>query len=83
MIHRRYEYLVIPRASRFFHARFALRLLRCRWKSITLALLFIAGPVALAMWVVPYSASTLVNVRGLGPDGLIAVPKERGKVFGF
>jgi hypothetical protein len=63
MTRRRIEYLVIPSGGLLLRPGFPLRLLVWRWKAIALAFLVIAGPVLLAMWIVPYSASTIIEVN--------------------
>jgi len=75
LVHRRRcEYLVLPRVIRFLRTRFALRLLVCRWRLIVATFLLIAGPVLLAMWVVPYSAGAVIKVKWLDSKGYVQDP---------
>lgn len=71
MIRLPHQRLEIPGLVRMIRAGFVWRLLACRWRVIALSLLFIAGPVILAMWIVPYAASVTVRVKGPGPGGLL------------
>jgi hypothetical protein len=63
--------LLIPGARAFLRWSFASRLLKYRWRVWTLAVLLIAGPVTLAMWLVPYSWTARVKLNRLDPGGIV------------
>jgi hypothetical protein len=71
MIRLPYQRLELPGFTSFLRLGFAARLLICRWKTLAMALFLIVGPVALAMWLVPYSVRVTIEVPGLGPSGVL------------
>lgn len=78
-----YQRLEIPGFARVIRAGFIWRLFGYRWRVIALSLFFIAGPVILAMWIVPYAASVTIEVKDPGPGGLLTNQPSANNVVGF
>lgn len=71
MIRLPYQRLEIPNFRQAGRPGFVLRLLKFRWRVLALSLLFILGPVILAMWIIPCAASVTIKVKDLGPGGIL------------
>ncbi|MBI1176364.1 hypothetical protein GC207_02875 [bacterium] len=83
MIRLPYQRLEIPSFRRAGRPGFVLRLLKYRWRVLALSFLFIAGPVILAMWIVPYAASVTIKVKDLGPGGILTNQPPSKPIVGF
>lgn len=83
MIRLPYQRLQIPSFRHAGRPGFVLRLLKYRWRVLALSFLFIAGPVILAMWIVPYAATFVIKVERPSPRGSLTNQPASNPIIGF